>query len=118
MQAEDVLRAVIYLFVALPATMFVLLYLTHLAFIRKTVEAWHMMIFTGVIAFLCWDLLGYTVLSLWDFSVYRFLASFAVAGIMLWQRVYLLLKYMVLPVNRKRARRRAETKKRALQQVD
>jgi hypothetical protein len=110
MTGEDIARLLVYSFIGVPALLFVVLYLAHWAGMRKTTESYHLLIFTGAIGFVVFDLLGYTIFGLWDFSLWRFLASLAVVGALLWQRLYLLLKNLVIPRARARTARRREAR--------
>lgn len=102
MSGEDVARVIVYSAVALPAILFVLAYGLILPRIKITTETIHLIAFTGVIAYIAIDFLVAIVLNWWDFSLARFLTVLSFAAILLWQRVYLLVRHNVVPILRHR----------------
>lgn len=98
---------------ALPAVLFVAVYLLELRYVKPTPEARHLIGFTAVLAVI---LLEELARRFWLTGMARevhrvFVAvTVATAAIYLWQRLYMLLWYQVLP-RRARQRDRAERKR-------
>lgn len=89
------------LFAVIPAVSFVILYLWEYRHVKSTPESRHLIGFTAILAvILLEELVRRTSLrDIIDTATHRtFVAvTVAFAGVYLWQRLYLLLKYQIVP---------------------
>lgn len=97
MTPEDIARAIVYSIVALPALLFVLLYVFLLPRLRVTAETLHLIAFTAVVGYIAVDFGAAAAFHWWGFSLPRFLAVMTFVSILLWQRFYLLTKHGLKP---------------------
>jgi hypothetical protein len=118
MSPENIARVIVYGAVAMPALLFVALYLLHLPWLRKTTEGIHLLLFTATIGFIAVDFGAALAAGWWDFSLGRFLVAMSIISTMLWQRLYLLLKLLVIPRWRRRRAARRGHRETVAQQVD
>lgn len=96
MTPTDIARAIVYSAVALPAFIFVALYLFHLRRLRKTAAGLHLLAFTAVVGYISVDFGAALVLGWWDYSAIRFLVAMSVVAVLVWHRVYLLINGLTI----------------------
>jgi cation transport ATPase len=99
---DPVIEVTLYAVVIVPAVLFVLLYLIVWSRIRHTEEAWHLLLFTATLAVIAIETAARNIWHLWDRSDLLFSALMLLAGSLLWQRLYMLLRNTVLPALRGR----------------
>jgi len=114
MDAENLARIVVYSSLVLPCLLFVAIYVWLLPRLRARTESYHVLAFTSVVGYIAADFLMGVALNWWEFSVGRFLGVLGIASLLLWQRLFLLVRYNVMP----RVRRRREMRNRVSQPVD
>jgi len=96
---------------ALPATAFVVLYLLEYRHVRPTPESKHLIGFTAILAAI---ILEELVRRFWLTDMPRQVhrafvgVTVTVAALFLWQRLYMLLRYQIIP-RRRRARQKEST---------
>lgn len=113
MSTEDIARVIVYTAVILPSLIFSATYLACFFFIKRTVESWHLLIFTGVVGWVATEIL-LAQIGWWEFSLTRFLIAIGAAAVLLVHRVYLLYSNLVIPLARRRLVERRRRRANAL----
>lgn len=80
-------------FAAVPAVLFVTVYLRFLPRLKRTRETWHLLTFTAVVAVILVEELLRRVLGTWPWHHAFIALAVLAAGILLWQRLFILWRY-------------------------